>query len=114
MPTMSIVEDYIIRAIRRAEFERLEDGSVVAHLSGFPGLVALGPDAKSCLDDLWDRLDDWIRVSIDEVLPLPVLDGVDLNSEASRKLADYHNYRAELPRGRLFETDEEFMKSLDE
>ena len=114
MPTISIVDDYIIAAIKRAEFERLLDNSVTALAPGFPGLIALGRDAKACMNDLWRRLDEWVQASFEEGLELPIIDGIDLNTEESRKLASYHRRQDERGRQRFFETDEQFLESLAE
>lgn len=112
MPTMSIVEDYIIRAIQHARFEHLEDGSVTAWVPGFPVLIALGVDGKRCMNDLWRRLDEWVQASFEEGLELPVIEDIDLNTAEKRKLATYHEPLGERAKGRFFETDEEFREAL--
>lgn len=114
MQAISIVDDYIIRAIQRAQFERLADGSVTAWAPDFPGLLALGPDGKACMNDLWRRLDEWVQASFEEGLALPVVDSIDLNAEDNRKLASLHEPGEEHDRGRFFETDDQFLAALSE
>jgi hypothetical protein len=114
MATISIVDDYIIKAIQRAQFDPVDDGGCTAWVPEFPGLIALGPDGQACLLDLWRRVEDWIQTSVEERLQLPVLDGLDLNIEKNRRLVIHHKPTKPHERGRFFESDEEFLKALGE
>ena len=114
MATASVVEDYIIKAIQRAEFEHLEEGGCAAWIPGFPGLIAVGADAKACMLDIWRRVDDWIQASVEEGLELPVLDGIDLSCEENRNYLASRRHKWSRRRGRFFETEEEFLTALSE
>lgn len=114
MQTMSIIDDYIIKAIQRAQFEHLEDGSVTAWVPEFPGLIALGPDGRACMNDLWRRLGEWVEASFEEGLTLPIIAGIDLNTVENRRLITYHECPEERERGRFFEGDDEFLEALAE
>jgi hypothetical protein len=60
----------------------------------FPGLVASGGTPLECIEDLYGRLERWVRRSLEHgyhLPPLPSKDGViDLNLPSNRALATYH------------------------
>lgn len=114
MQATSVVDDYVIKAIQRAQFEHLEHDSCAALVPGFPGLIALGRDGRACLFDLWERIEDWVRASFEGGLKLPVIDGIDLHTERTRNLAAYHEHVGDRERGRFLECDEEFLETLAE
>lgn len=91
MPLLTIVEDFLIAAARRAVIEPQEDGTMAAVVPECPGVIAFGNDAHECFQDLLRRLNDWVRVSLELGNPLPVIDGIDLNIDAGRLLASYHH-----------------------
>ena len=114
MTTSTAVEDYIIKAVQRAEFQRLEDGSCVALVPELPGLVALGMDGQACLLDLWRRLGEWVQTSFDESLELPILDGIDLNRGEERDgLVEYCRRAQPGRKRRIFYSDDELFEALD-
>lgn len=86
MPLITIVEDYVLAAMRRAVFERLEGGTIAATVPEAFGVVAFGGDGRECLGNLYERLADWALVSLERGYELPVLDDIDLNSEMRRIL----------------------------
>src|SRR5579884_834538 len=106
MQTPAIIEDYIIKAIQCAEFERLEEGGCTAWVPGFPGLIAVGRDGKACLLDLWRHLDDWIAVSAERGLELPALGGIDLRADRETLLAAGKRRKGR-KQGQIFESTEE-------
>jgi predicted RNase H-like HicB family nuclease len=112
--TTTVVEDYMLKAVRQAEFEWLEDGSCAAWVPGFPGLIALGVDGQSCLQDLWKRLDLWLRSSLETGLSLPVIDGIDFSAGDDRERLVEHSARlGPVPRGKIYESDDELFRALD-
>jgi hypothetical protein len=111
--TTTVVEDYIIKAIQRAEFEHLEDGGCTAWIPGFPGLVAVGRDGRDCLLDVWRRLSSWIQNSIDRDFELPVVGGINLNDHKVQKAAGLVKRPPSKRRRRIYVTDEEFLQSLE-
>jgi len=72
--------DYIQAAMRRASYEVLPDNEgFYGEIPECPGVWANAPTLEGCREDLQDALEGWILLSIDRHLPLPVLDGCDLN-----------------------------------
>ncbi|MFZ1121652.1 MAG: type II toxin-antitoxin system HicB family antitoxin [Candidatus Binataceae bacterium] len=74
---------YMSAAMRRAQYERLQDGSGgwYAHIPGFEGLWASGPTIEEARAELYDALDGWLTVNyVISKLDLPDV-GVQLGAE---------------------------------
>ncbi|MGI8553089.1 MAG: type II toxin-antitoxin system HicB family antitoxin [Dehalococcoidia bacterium] len=110
MQLLTIVEDYVLAALRRAIIEQLEDGTVGASIPECPGVLAFGADVHKCARELYARLEDWVRVSLERGNELPVIDGINLNTEASQILASYHP-GAPIPRTGTFYANEEELEA---
>src|SRR3989304_6020931 len=59
IPTV-IVDEYLDKAIDRASFEKLPDGTWYAEIEGFKGLWASGHDEEACRRILREVLVDWL------------------------------------------------------
>ncbi|MGH2583835.1 MAG: type II toxin-antitoxin system HicB family antitoxin [Dehalococcoidia bacterium] len=88
---LTIVEHYVMAAMKHAGSEQLEDGTIAATVPECPGVVAFGADHHECATELYARLEDWVKVSLAAGYKLPVIEGIDLNTEASQILATYHD-----------------------
>jgi len=68
---------YVKEAMRRAEYERMEDGSCFASIPGFVGLWGSGRNVEDARDDLFTALEGWLLVNayVSQLSP-PVLDGM--------------------------------------
>ena len=93
MPLMTIVEDFIIAAMKRARVEEFENGVLGASLPECPGVVAFGADQHECARNLYAQLDEWVAVSLAAQTPLPVLDGIDLNRQSDELVGTYQSSR---------------------
>ncbi|MGI8827321.1 MAG: type II toxin-antitoxin system HicB family antitoxin [Chloroflexota bacterium] len=89
MPLQTVLEHYAREAVKQATYEHLEDGSFVGRVPPLKGAIAFGPDAPQCESELLSVVEDWARVGVQRGLRLPVIGGVDLNTEEARKLAQY-------------------------
>ena len=115
MGLITIVEDYIYAAMQHASLEQLEDGTLVAWVPGLEGVIATGANRHECSEGLYRRLEDWVKVGLARGIELPLIDGIDLNSDSSRTLATYHPDRLESARSasrEFFEDSEQFLKAL--
>ncbi len=90
MPLLTVVEQYVMAAMLRAQPDILDDGTVVATIRECPGIVASGADRHECTVELFARLEEWIRVSLTNGQRVPVIDGIDLNAVASQIVTGYH------------------------
>lgn len=84
---MSTMLEYMRAAMRRAEYEKLEDGTVYAYIPGFEGLWATGANVEDAREDLYRSLDGWLYVNafVSNCKP-PEIEGVNL-FEPPRKVA---------------------------
>lgn len=111
LPT--IIEDYAILAIKRAEVEFPEDDTVGVYVPDFPGIVVFGADVHECARNLYVHLEEWIRAALNQGYNLPVLDGIDLNADADSLLATYHGApAASAGQSDFFETEEALEKAF--
>jgi predicted RNase H-like HicB family nuclease len=110
---LTVVEDYAIAALRRAVFEQLEDGTIGATVPECPGVIAFGADRHECAAELYARLIDWVKVMLAGGHALPVLEGIDLSTEASQILATYHNGEATPVQGEFYADEAELDRAFD-
>ena len=73
-----MLTDYIQAAMRRAQYELLEDGSYYGELPGFRGVYSNADNLEACRNLLREVLEGWLLVSFAKQLPVPVVDGIDL------------------------------------
>jgi predicted RNase H-like HicB family nuclease len=74
-----VILKYIAKALDRARFERLDDGSVCATVPGLRGVIALGSDRRTCRQQLTEVIEEWILVRVSQGLSVPKLDGVGVH-----------------------------------
>ncbi len=63
---MATYLEYMTAAMERAEYERVDEesgGGWYAHIPGFKGLWASGPSVERTRRELWEALDEWLRVN---------------------------------------------------
>jgi len=68
--------EYINRALRKAKYEMLEDGTFVATVPGLRGVLASAATVEGCRDQLAEVIEGWVLVRIAHGLPVPSVDGV--------------------------------------
>ena len=113
MPLLSIVEDYVVAAMKHAEVEWLDNGMLAATVPECFGVVATGVDVHACAVNLYARLEDWARVSLERGHSLPVIDGIDLSTDPGRILATYHGGQPEPLRGEFLRDETELQAAFD-
>lgn len=70
-----MLSDYIHAAMERAEYSRLDDGSLYGEIPGIQGVWADGPTEESVKKELQEVLEGWIAVRLSHNLPIPEIDG---------------------------------------
>ena len=74
-----MISEYIRLAMQRAQYEKLdEDGTYYGEISDFKGVYANEKTLEECRNELESTLEDWILFSISKHLPLPIIDGLNL------------------------------------
>jgi predicted RNase H-like HicB family nuclease len=81
----AILTGYIERALSRAEYDKLEDGTFSGRIPGCKGVIAFGDTLRNCESELRSVLEDWVLVGLKLGHSLPVMDGYDLNREPSHE-----------------------------
>ena len=71
--------EYINKAISKAAYDKLEDGTFSGRIPQCPGVVAFGETLYQCQQELRSSLEGWLIVKIRYGDKLPVIDRIDLN-----------------------------------
>ena len=74
----SVIRDYLDRALRRASYEKLPDGTYVGEVPGLRGVIATAPTLEACRDLLIEVVEEWVLVRVSRGLSVPAIDGVKL------------------------------------
>jgi predicted RNase H-like HicB family nuclease len=79
---MGTIRRYISEALKRAEYERMDDGQFFASIADFEGLWATGASIEDARSDLEGALESWIVAALTmSRVPLPKLGDVTLSLE---------------------------------
>jgi predicted RNase H-like HicB family nuclease len=74
-----VLTNYIAAALKRANYEILEDDSCYyGEIPGFQGVYATANNLEDCRHELEEILEEWIFLRIYEHLELPTVDGISL------------------------------------
>jgi predicted RNase H-like HicB family nuclease len=71
--------DYINKALSKAEYDKLEDGTFFGKIPQCLGVIAFGKTLFECQIELKSVLEGWLIVKIRHGDILPVIDGLDIN-----------------------------------
>lgn len=80
-----ILSDYINKALARAVYEKLEDGTYAGKITGCTGVLAFGKSLRECEEELQSTLEDWVLIGLKKGHELPVIEDIDLNKEIVRE-----------------------------
>jgi predicted RNase H-like HicB family nuclease len=71
--------EYINKAMSKAVYDKLEDGSFSGKIPQCPGVVAFGETLYQCRKELISSLEGWLIVKIRHGDRLPVVGRINLN-----------------------------------
>lgn len=71
-----MITKYIEKALERAHYDALEDGSFCATVRGLRGVIAIGRGVEECRRQLAEVVEQWILVRVAQGLDVPRLGGV--------------------------------------
>ena len=74
-----MLTEYIRKAMGKAVYEKLEDGTYSGEIPECPGTIAFGRTLQECQAELQSVLEGWLLVKIRHGDSLPVIEGLDLN-----------------------------------
>lgn len=86
MPTETILQSFARHAMQHAVFRQLSLDLWSGRVPECKGAVAYGPTRNECGNQLYTVLEDWALIAVQQGLNVPVIDGLDLNTEENRKL----------------------------
>ena len=78
--------EYINKAMSKATYDKLEDGSFSGKIPQCPGVVAFGETLYQCRQELISSLEGWLIVKIRHGDRLPVVGRINLNKRMSLNL----------------------------
>lgn len=73
-----MIVKYIAKALERAKYEHLEDGTVCATVRGLRGVIAIGRSERDARAQLSEIVEEWILVRVARGLDVPKLGGVSV------------------------------------
>jgi len=73
--------EYISKAMTKAIYEKLEDGTFSGRIPQCPGIIAFGETLYQCQEELRSTLEGWLIVKIRHGDRLPVIGGINLNNK---------------------------------
>jgi predicted RNase H-like HicB family nuclease len=73
-----MLNQYIQKALERAEYKRLDDQTWFAEIPGFTGVWANAPTVEICRKELVEVLEEWVLLKLRDNDPIPVIDGIEI------------------------------------
>jgi predicted RNase H-like HicB family nuclease len=80
-----VLTDYVERAMAKAVYKKLGDGSYGGRVPTCKGVIAFGPSLQACERELRSTLEDWLLLGLQLGHKLPVVAGIDLNTSPERE-----------------------------
>ena len=73
--------EYISKAMTKAVYEKLEDGTYSGKISQCHGVIAFRETLYHCQEELRSVLEGWLIIKIRHGDKLPVIGGINLNNK---------------------------------
>ena len=70
-----MIAEYCGKALEKAEYRKLEDGSWFAEIPGFAGVWANADTVEHCRAELISVLEEWLILKIRDGDPIPEVEG---------------------------------------
>lgn len=71
-----MIRQYVDEALRRAQYDKLEDGMFSAEVPELPGVLATGDTLETCREELAEVVEEWVLVRVAQGLDVPPLGGI--------------------------------------
>ena len=68
--------EYIQKALKKAEYKILDNGTWFAEIPGFEGLWANAKTVEECRFELQEVLEEWLILKIRDRDPIPEIEGI--------------------------------------
>jgi predicted RNase H-like HicB family nuclease len=73
--------EYVDKAMSKAVYDKLDDGTFTGKIPQCPGVVAFGESLYQCEQELRSTLEGWLIVKIRHGDKLPVIGKINLNNK---------------------------------
>ena len=73
-----MLSEYIQKALRKAKYKILDDGTWFAEIPGFEGVWANAKTVEDCRHELLEVLEEWLILKIGDRDPIPEIEGVEI------------------------------------
>ena len=73
-----MITEYCQKALRKAQYRKLEDGTWFAEIPGFTGVWANGKSVEICRIELIDVLEEWLILKLRDQDTIPQVEGLRL------------------------------------
>jgi predicted RNase H-like HicB family nuclease len=71
-----MILEYCQKALEKAEYKKLEDGTWFAEIPGFEGVWANGNTVEESRKELISVLEEWLVLKLRDRDPIPEIDGL--------------------------------------
>jgi len=71
-----MIIEYCQKAIEKAEYKKLEDGTWFSEIPGFRGVWANGKSVEECRKELITVLEEWVVLKLRDKDTIPAVDGL--------------------------------------
>ena len=71
--------EYIKKAISKAEYKKLDDGSWFGEIQGFEGVWANGENVEKTREELMEVLEEWLLLKIRDGDKIPEIEDVKID-----------------------------------
>lgn len=68
-----MIRQYVDEALRRARYDKLEDGTFCGEVRGLRGVLAIGNTLEECRNQLGEVVEEWVLVRVAKGLVVPPL-----------------------------------------
>ena len=73
-----MLQQYIQKALEKAQYKLLEDGTWFAEVPGFQGAWANAKSVEECRQELIEVMEEWLILKIRDRDPIPEIEGVSI------------------------------------
>ena len=70
--------EYTQKALEKAQYKKLDDGTWFAEIPGFEGVWANANTVEECRTELLEVLEEWLILKLRDNDPIPEIEGVSL------------------------------------
>jgi predicted RNase H-like HicB family nuclease len=73
-----MLSEYIQKALEKARYKVLEDGTWFAEIPDFEGVWANAGTVEACRHELQEVLEEWLMLKIRDHDPIPEIEGTEI------------------------------------